>query len=109
MRPPIRRIASLALLLAAGPVLAGCYSSHLARRETISPHGGDAMAANRVMMMVDPWPDYAWNKRLPHDGKRMAKAAGRYRDPPDPNATGGTPAMSPGITDSNNQQELTGP
>jgi hypothetical protein len=85
------RAVRIAALVAVTVLLAGCYESHLARRETISPHGGDAMAANRAIMTIDPWPDYAWDKRLIHDGKRLAKRADRYRDPRE--TPGATTAM----------------
>jgi len=74
----------LCLLIAVGPVLAGCYESHLARRDALSPWSGDAMAANRAILTIDPWPKAAWNKHLTHDGKRLAKAGDHYRDPPEP-------------------------
>ncbi|MDX0458618.1 hypothetical protein GOC73_02700 [Sinorhizobium medicae] len=37
-------------------LLSGCQSQELVRSETIALSAGDAIAANSVMQMVDPWP-----------------------------------------------------
>jgi hypothetical protein len=44
------------LLFAASILLSGCQSQELVRSETIALSAGDAIAANSVMQMVDPWP-----------------------------------------------------
>lgn len=43
-------------LLLASILLSGCQSQELVRGETIALSAGDAIAANSVMQMVDPWP-----------------------------------------------------
>jgi hypothetical protein len=35
---------------------AGCTSSELARNEGVTGRAGDAIAADTVLQMVDPWP-----------------------------------------------------
>jgi len=75
MRPATRT--SLALTLA-GLVLGGC-SEYLDRRDTISLASGEAMAANRVAHMVDPWPAASGNRDIASNGQRAATAAARYR------------------------------
>jgi hypothetical protein len=84
----IRRGAALAAAL----LLAGCYESHLARRETLSIHGGDAVATNIILQTADPWPRRAWDKWIAHDGTRMVGAIDAYHDPD----AGGTTAPALG-------------
>ena len=80
--PGARSLARPALIALAALVLSGCYEHHLERRETISTHGGDAVAGNIIMMTNDPWPNGAWDKTLHHDGHRMSNAITVYRTPP---------------------------
>lgn len=61
-------------------LLAGCSSDlYYDRRETISATGGDAVAANMVEQMVDPWPRHVNNKNIPFNGERMQRAVECYR------------------------------
>jgi hypothetical protein len=53
---------------------------YLQRKDSITPGAGNAKAVNTVTHMVDPWPPYAGNRRIPGNGERMAGAAERYRD-----------------------------
>jgi len=59
-------------------LLAGC-SQYLARQEGITANAGDALAADRVSMMVDPWPPASANKNIAFNGERMQSAIARYR------------------------------
>jgi hypothetical protein len=43
---------------------AGCTSDELARNEGVTGRAGDAIAANTVMQMVDPWPRGVENTNL---------------------------------------------
>jgi hypothetical protein len=70
---------SLVLVLGGAMLLGGCTDMYLDRRDTVSFGAGDAVAVNKVAHMVDPWPIYAGNRNIPHDGERMAAAAERYR------------------------------
>ena len=54
-------------------------TSYLDRRETISLGGGDAIAANKVTQIVDPWPAYSGNKNIAFNGQKMQTAVERYR------------------------------
>jgi hypothetical protein len=67
------------LALAATTLLGACTDMYLDRRETVSFAAGDAVAANKVTHMVDPWPPNAGNRDIAYDGERMAAAAERYR------------------------------
>lgn len=93
------------LVALAALLVSGCYEHHLERRETISAHGGDAVAGNIIMMTNDPWPDGAWNKTLHHDGHRMSNAITVYRTPPDAGSgsTDVTDALSGLVNDSGSQ------
>jgi hypothetical protein len=77
-----RRIHGLPMLivaLASATLLGGCSDLYYARRETVSPHGGDAVEANKVAQVVDPWPAAAANRKIETDGERMQRAIERYR------------------------------
>jgi hypothetical protein len=70
------RWGALALVL---PALASC-SEYLARRDTISVYGGDAVMGNRVVQMVDPWPPAAADRTIAYDGTVMTRAVRRYHE-----------------------------
>jgi hypothetical protein len=72
------RLRPLALGVALAMLLAGC-SEYFDRRDTISLNGGDAVATNKVTMMVDPWPRESANKRIAFNGDKMEGAIARYR------------------------------
>ena len=67
------------LALATTLLLGACTDMYLDRRDTVSFGAGDAVAANKVTHMVDPWPAYAGNRNIAYDGERMQAAAERYR------------------------------
>jgi hypothetical protein len=73
------RISLAALALAA--TVAGCSDPDLYtdRRETVALSAGDAVAANKVTHMVDPWPPYSGNRNIAFDGNKMQSAVQRYR------------------------------
>jgi hypothetical protein len=62
-----------------GALLAGCSDVYFERRETIALGAGDAVAANQVEQMVDPWPPHSNNKNLTFNGERMQRAVECYR------------------------------
>jgi hypothetical protein len=71
-----RTIAATVLL---GALLAGCSDIYYDRRETIALGAGNAVAANEVEQMVDPWPPNSNNKNLTFNGERMQRAIECYR------------------------------
>jgi hypothetical protein len=92
------RIAAFAMALSS--FLTGCSDIYLARRDTISPGGGDAVAANAVEQMNDPWPRESFNKNLTFNGQRMQRAVGCYRldkvtPPVDINPSSDVAALAP--------------
>jgi hypothetical protein len=62
-----------------GAMLAGCSDIYSDRRETISPLAGNALAANRVAQMVDPWSKASANNNIVYSGEKMQTASERYR------------------------------
>jgi hypothetical protein len=71
----LARAGALTLVLAA---LAGC-SEYVARRDAISAYGGNAVEADKVVHMVDPWPPHAADRNIAYNGTVMQSAAERYR------------------------------
>jgi hypothetical protein len=65
-------------LVTVAAALTGC-SQYLDRRDTISLNTGNALAADKVTMMVDPWPRWAAERNIAFNGTRMQAAVERYR------------------------------
>jgi hypothetical protein len=56
------------------------YGLYLRRQDGITRGPGNAKAVNTVTHMIDPWPRYVGNRRIPADGDRMVGAVQRYRN-----------------------------
>ncbi len=59
--------------------LGGCSDIYWDHRETAHLSGGDAVAANEITQMVDPWPPNSGNRNIPYNGQKMQVAVERYR------------------------------
>jgi hypothetical protein len=59
--------------------LGGCSDLYWDHRETIGAASGDAVAANAITQMVDPWPPNSGNKHIAYNGQKMQVAVERYR------------------------------
>jgi hypothetical protein len=59
--------------------LGGCSDLYWEHRETIGAASGDAVAANAITQMVDPWPPNSGNKNIAYNGQKMQVAVERYR------------------------------
>jgi hypothetical protein len=70
---------SAGAILVAAATLTACSDLYLDRRETVSLGAADAVATNKIVQMVDPWPPAAANRRYAFDGDKMRSAAARYR------------------------------
>ncbi len=77
------------VLVASAAALAGCsgapavddpFLPYLQRSDTVSLSAGNAVKANEAIQVIDPWPRYAQDTRIPGDGQRMADAVERYKD-----------------------------
>jgi hypothetical protein len=82
----------LALAAALACTAAGC-TEYLERRETIAPHAGNAVAWNRAVHTIDPWPPAAARTDIPVSGRRVVDAIERYEAPRPPNGNGGAPPI----------------
>ena len=65
--------------IAASISLAGCSDLYYERREAVSSGGGDAVASNIAVQMVDPWPPYVNNTNIAMNGSRAELAIQRYK------------------------------
>jgi hypothetical protein len=84
------RLIAVAVAGVGGVALGGCSDLYYARRDTIALGAGDAIAANKVGEMYDPWPAHSGNTNIAANGQRMQSAVERYRfdrviPPRDPN------------------------
>jgi hypothetical protein len=83
MRKIARTVAVLALAAACGGCWSGVYENpaaeYLHRSDTITLSAGNAKEINAATHIIDPWPRYAANRRIPVNGERMAHAIERYK------------------------------
>lgn len=77
-----RRLAAGALIVAFGTLLADCSDPGLYfdRRDSIALSAGDAIEANKVAQVIDPWPARSGNTNIAFNGQRMQSAVERYRN-----------------------------
>jgi type IV pilus biogenesis protein CpaD/CtpE len=68
---------AIALMLGLGGLTA-CQDL-AAHQDFIDPTIGDAVAANKAMQTIDPWPRRSFGREIPADGDRAAKAIENYR------------------------------
>ena len=54
-------------------------AQYFERKDTIVSGAGDARDVNAATHIIDPWPRYVGNRRIPANGERMAGAIERYR------------------------------
>jgi len=78
-RPRTESTARFVAVVIGAIALGGCSGLYLDSRETIAASGGDAVAANMVAQMVDPWPPHSGNANIPGNGERMQRAVECYR------------------------------
>jgi len=72
------------LALAAIPLLLTACQEHLARRDTIAFHAGEAAAYNRAVHTIDPWPAASARTDIQFNAKRVVDAIERYEAPRPP-------------------------
>jgi hypothetical protein len=56
------------------------FNQYIQRSDTITFGAGDAKEVNSGTQVIDPWPPYVGNRRIPGNGERMSDAVQRYRD-----------------------------
>lgn len=70
-------VSAVGLLVAS--TLAGCSGLYTQRQDTIALSAGDAIEANKVQQIYDPWPARSGNTNIPGNGQKMQSAIERYR------------------------------
>jgi hypothetical protein len=56
------------------------FEQNVARSQTVTLSAGNAAKSNEAMQIIDPWPRYVYDTRIPGDGQRLAAAVDRYKD-----------------------------
>ncbi len=56
------------------------FAQYLQRSDTVTLDAGNAKETNAVTHVIDPWPRYVGNRRIPGNGQRLTGAVERYRD-----------------------------
>ena len=80
-------LAALMIVMAGGAARAGDYpfldglTRYVERIDTLSVASGDARDVNATIQIIDPWPPYARDRRIPANGQRMVGAINRYQNP----------------------------
>ena len=73
---------SAAILVAVAALGFGCSSDQLheyhANSDRVTSGAGNAMAANRAIHTIDPWPRSSQNTEIDNNGKRAQVAIRRY-------------------------------
>jgi len=55
------------------------FAMYFQRADKITLGAGDAKAVNAATHVIDPWPRYVGNRRIPGNGDRLSRAVERYR------------------------------
>jgi hypothetical protein len=55
------------------------FAMYFQRSDKITLGAGDAKAVNAATHIIDPWPPYVGNRRIPGNGDRLSRAVERYR------------------------------
>jgi hypothetical protein len=74
----MKKLAGICGLLVLTLAVGAWDDSYLARRDSISPHFGEANAANKATQTIDPWPAHAKNSTINLDGQRARTNQQRY-------------------------------
>jgi hypothetical protein len=56
------------------------FAQYLQRSNKITLSAGNAKEVNAATHVIDPWPPYVGNRRIPGNGQRMVGAIQRYKD-----------------------------
>ena len=55
------------------------FAMYFQRSDKITLWEGDAKDVNAATHVIDPWPPYVGNRRIPGNGDRLSRAVERYR------------------------------
>ena len=56
------------------------FEDYFQRKNGVTLGAGNAKEVNSATHIIDPWPRYVGNRRIPGNGDRMSGAIERYRD-----------------------------
>ena len=76
----IKAAGLVAPVLALGALCGACSDLYLDRRDLIAPYAGDALASDKAVQTIDPWPPGSGSRRIAFNGQRMQSAVARYRN-----------------------------
>jgi len=76
---PFWRALSIFVLWSAVSAPALASDDYLARRDGITLSEGNAVAHNKAIQTIDPWPAHAGRTRMQADGERMLLSIDRYQ------------------------------
>ena len=96
MRHRLERLACLGAALAGLAALGGCHDAYISRRDGVTFQAGDAVAANKALHIIDPWPASARSARLPARGTQAVSAIERLEARNGAGAAGGGSPGGPG-------------
>jgi hypothetical protein len=105
-------IARLIGCLSLAAALGGCWGTvtenpaaeYVHRTDTIVPDAGEAMKVNAATHVVDPWPRYVGDRRIPADGERMVTAIQRIHRPAQQGGGGGAGLVQRTTSESTSSQ-----
>jgi hypothetical protein len=72
------------------------FSDYLQRSDSIALGAGNAQNANEAIQTINPWPPYAWDRRITTDGRHAVDSIERMYRLPDPFEHAGGNAASGG-------------
>jgi PBP1b-binding outer membrane lipoprotein LpoB len=75
---PFNKIVRAGAIALAAVCISGC-SEYLDRRDALSVQSGNAVQADKVSQMVDPWPRVSADRNIAFNGSVMESAVERYR------------------------------
>ena len=55
------------------------FAMYIERSDTVTLGAGNARDVNAATHVIDPWPRYVGNRRIPGNGDRLSRAVERYR------------------------------
>lgn len=77
-RPRLEKPLALTFIVATAFLTTAC-ADYVSRRETVGFAAGDAVAANKVLQIIDPWDRRASWTDIDQDGNRAVRAVDTYR------------------------------
>jgi hypothetical protein len=98
-----------ASVLASALIAMGCSSDHIheyrANTDRVTSGSGNAMAANRAVHTIDPWPYQSQNTQIDIDGKRAQVAVRRYESSASSKSKGASSDSTPTNGTTNGDQK----